>query len=83
MNCPLHPGVSWALTKPMEQAEVEPPCFVCDPAWWVEHDDLDPMQFDANADPKDPGGAAAAVREMVESGHWPLRSQPGGSEEAA
>ena len=34
VTCDLHPGAEWA--KPGEWAEA-PPCFVCEPDWWLDH----------------------------------------------
>lgn len=57
-KCPVHPGVRWYGDRP---------CFICEPGAWA--DAL--WQTSGVPAAQDHDGVIAAVREMVESGHWP------------
>ncbi len=66
MLCDKHPGVTFRLGT--EEAPM-PGCFVCDPdpqPMWRE-----PAPGGWEFEDKSNGGPAAAVAEMVASGHWP------------
>lgn len=37
MTCDQHPGVQWFLPTYYVTRGLTPPCFICDPGWWVEN----------------------------------------------